>query len=105
MFQSGTSTRAEIHDLTNGQYWFDDNSINQGDTIVDIGTLTEAPEVPIPTFTKLKFTNATVNGDYLDFDSPTQYNTLNGGDLLIKAGVLTTSATGSSFSDKFKAAS
>ena len=84
-FQSGTSTGAEIHDLTNGQYWFDDNSINQGDTIVDIGTLTEAPEVPIPTFTKLKFTNATVNGDYLGFDSPTQYNTLNGGDLLIKA--------------------
>ena len=70
LFQSGTSTRAEIHDLTNGQYWFDDNSINQGDTIVDIGTLTEAPEVPIPTFTKLKFTNATVNGDYLDLDSP-----------------------------------
>jgi hypothetical protein len=47
-----------MHDLTNGQYWFDDNSINQGDTIVDIGTLTEAPEVPVPTFTKFKFTNA-----------------------------------------------
>ncbi len=105
LFQSGTSTRAEIHDLTNGQYWFDDNAINQGETIVDIGTLTEAPEVPVPTFTKLKFTNATVNGDYLGFGSPTEFNTLNGGDLLIKASALTTSAAGSSFSDTFKHAS
>lgn len=105
LFQSGTSTWAQIHDLTNGQYWFDDNSVNQGDTAVDIGTLTEAPEAPVPNFTKLKFTNATVNGDYLGFDSPTQFNTLNGGDLVIKAGALTTNATGSSFSDTFKHAS
>ncbi len=103
LFQSGTSTWAEIHDLTNGQYWLDDNSVNQGDTVVDIGTYSEDfVDFPVPTFSKIKFTNATVNGDYLAFDSPTEYNTLNGGDLLIKAGALTTSATGSSFSDTFK---
>jgi hypothetical protein len=28
-------------------------------------------------------TNATVNGDYLGFESPTQYNSINGGDVLI----------------------
>ena len=61
--------------------------------------------IPVPTFTKVKFTNATVNGDYLGFDSPTEVNTLNGGDLLMKAGPLMTSGTGSSFSVKFKHAS
>ncbi len=106
LFQSDTSTWAEIHDLTNGDYWYDDNSANQGDTVVEIGTNTYAYEgIPVPTFKKIQFTNATLNGDYLGFDSPTQYNTLNGGDLLIKAGALTTSGTGSSFSDKFEAAS
>jgi hypothetical protein len=102
LFQSGTSTVAEIHDLTAHENWISDTSGDRGDTVVDIGTLTG---LPVPTFTKVKFTNATVNGDYLGFDSPTRYNTLNGGDLLIKSGALTTSATGSSFSDKFKAAS
>ncbi len=106
LFESGTSTWAEIHDLTNGEYWFDNNSVNEGDTVVDIGTDSFAANgVPVPTFPKIKFTNATVNGDYLGFDSPTQFNTLNGGDLLIKAGALTTNATGSSFSDTFKHAS
>ncbi len=103
LFQSATSTWAEIHDLTNGEYWFDDNSANQGDTVVDIGTFSISDLVP--TFKKIQFTNATVNGDYLGFESPTEYNTLNGGDLLIKASALTTSATGSSFSDTFKRAS
>ncbi len=107
LFQSGTSTWAEIHDLTNGQHWFADNNVNQGDTVVDIGTDTEVACCgrPVPTFSKVKFTNATVNGDYLDFDGPTQFNTLNGGDLVIKAGALTTSATGSSFADTFTHAS
>ncbi len=104
LFQSATSTWAEIHDLTNGEYWVASNSVNQGDTVVDIGTLTEDAccGSPVPTFSKIKYTNATVNGDYLGFDSPTEFNTLNGGDLLIKAGAVTTSGTGSSFSDTFK---
>jgi hypothetical protein len=106
LFESGTSTWAEIHNLTNGQYWYDNNTANQGDTVVDIGTDSLLfAGFPVPTFAKIKFANATVNGDDLGFDSPTEYNTLNGGDLVIKAGALTTIATGSSFSDTFKHAS
>ncbi len=58
----------------------------------------------VPTFTKDAFTNATVNGDYLGFDGPTKVNTLNGGDLVLKTGQLTTTCAGSSFAVKFKAA-
>ena len=106
LFQSATSTWAEIHDLTNGEYWVASNNVNQGDTAVDLGTFNEVQVgVAVPTFSKIKFTNATVNGDYLSFDGPTQFNALNGGDLLMKAGALTTSATGPSFSDTFKHAS
>ncbi len=106
LFQSATSTWAEIHDLTAGAYWFADNPVNQGDTVVDVGTFNEVQGgLRIPTFTKAKFTNATVNGDYLGFDSPTQFNTLNGGDLLLKTGALVTSGNGSSFSETFKHAS
>jgi hypothetical protein len=103
LFQSGTSTWAEIHDLTAGVHWFADNPTNQGDTVVDLGTFNEVPEgTPVPTFSKTKFTSATVNGDYLGFDGPTPVNALNGGDLLMKAGALVTSGTGSSCSVKFK---
>ena len=106
LFQSGSSTFAEIHDLTANAVWVANNNVNQGDTVVDIGTESfSADGNPVPTFSKIKFTNATVNGDYLGFDSPTQFNTLNGGDLVIKASALTTSATGSSFADTFKHAS
>jgi hypothetical protein len=102
LFQSGTSTVAEIHDLTAHLNWISDSNENQGETVVDIGTYTGHR---VPTFTKVRFTNATVNGNYLGFDSPTRYNTLNGGDLLIKSSALTTSGTGSTFVDEFKAAS
>ena len=107
LFQSGTSAVAEIHDLTAHVSWISEGVLNgiDTDTVVDIGTSSLADRYPVPTFSKIKFTNATVNGDYLGFDSPTQYNTLNGGDLVIKASALTTSGTGSSFSDKFEAAS
>lgn len=106
LFQSGGATWAEIHDLTNGMYWYASNTVNQGDTVVDIGTYNEVQYGrSVPTFTKVKFTNTTVNGDYLGFDSPTQFNALNGGSLLIQTGKLTTSGTGSSFSVTFKHAS
>ena len=105
LFQSGTSTWAEIHDLTANVFWVANNSVNQGDTTVDIGTFNEAPGRPVPTFSTVKFTNATVNGDYLGFEGPIEFNALNGGDLLIKTGHLATSGTGSTFSDTFKHAS
>ena len=107
LFQSGTSTWAEIHDLTANAFWFANNTVNQGDTVVDIGTYSEVSSSgrPVPTFTTANFTNATVNGDYLGFDSPTEVNALNGGDLLIKSGKLHTTGTGSVFTETFKHAS
>jgi hypothetical protein len=106
LFQTGSSTWAEIHDLTAHAYWFADNSVNQGDTTVDVGTLNGTFEgALVPTYTTTNFTNATVNGDYLGFDSPTQVNTLNGGDLIAKAGKLKTNGSGSSFSVTFEHAS
>ena len=51
LFQSGSTTFAEIHDLTANVVWFANNNVNQGDTVVDIGTLSEAPGRWVPTFT------------------------------------------------------
>jgi hypothetical protein len=106
LFQGASSTFAEIHDLTQSVYWFADNSVNQGDTTVDIGTLNGTFEgLLVPTYSKIKFLNATVNGDYLGFDGPSQFNTLNGGDLVVKTGALKTTGTGSTFSTTWKRAS
>ncbi len=105
LFESGSSSWAEIHDLTNGAYWFADNSVNQGDSTVAIGALNDTYQgLPIPTYTKASFSNATANGDYLGFESPGKFNTVNPSDSLViaKAGSLTTTAAGSSFSVKFK---
>ena len=103
LFESGTSTWAEIHDLTLGAYWSASNSANQGDMSVFLGTYNGT--VPIPTFGKIKYSSATVNGDDLGFDILTTYNTVNGSDLLIKTSKVTTTLAGSSFSEKFKHAS
>jgi hypothetical protein len=48
-----------------------------------------------------------VNGDYLGFTSvgAAQFNDLNGGDLLIKSGALSTTGAGTTFADTFKHAS
>ena len=106
LFQSSTSTFAELHDLTAGVNWGADIAENQGDTVVNLGNVSETGSgVPVPTFTKVPFTNATVNGDYLGFEGPVEFNTLNGGDLLIKTGHLATSGTGSAFSTQFKKSS
>ena len=106
LFQSRSSTYAEIHDMTNNEYWsIDDPNPVFSDTAIDIGTYSaQGTDLPTPTFAKVKFTNATVNGDYLGFDSPSQFNRASAGVLLIKSGKLTTTATGSAFSDTFKKA-
>lgn len=106
LFQSATATFAVIHDLTDNDYWFADNSVNQGDTTVDIGALNDTyVGTPIPTYAKAKFSNATLNGDYLGFESPLQYNTVSSIDTVAKSSALTTTASGSSFSTKFVHAS
>ena len=109
MFQSGTTTGANVHDVTSGAFWFENESANVGDTTIDIGSLNQfqLTNSPVPTFTKVHFSNATVNGDYLGFSGvgATQFNDLNGGDLLIKSGALSTTGAGTSFADTFKHAS
>jgi hypothetical protein len=105
VFESKSSTYAEIHDLTANLYWVASNPVNQGDTAIAIGALNGTYNgVPIPTYTTVKFSNATVNGDYLGFDSPEQVNTVNASDsvLIAKAGKLKTTGAGSSFSVSFE---
>ena len=104
LFQSSTFTYAKIHDLTNSDFWAADEPSNLGDTVVDIGTFRNTT-LPVATYKKVAFTNATVNGDDLGFESPTQVNALNGGDLLEKTSPISTTATGSAFSVKFKKSS
>lgn len=105
--ESATTTFAEIHDLTNGQYWSHDGPNAADDTHVDIGSLNyvAANGQSIPTFSKVTLSNASVNGDYLGFEAPTEYNALDGGVPLVNTGALATSASGSTFSLTFKHAS
>ena len=101
LFQSANSVVVKLHDLTQNLRRSARDNINflhQG--VAAIGTFANGNRVP--TFTKVQFTNATVNGNYLGLYSPTRYNTLFGNDLLIKSSALATSGTGSSFSDTFK---
>jgi hypothetical protein len=106
MYQTATATVTKIHDVTKNVSWVDKNPVNQGDTTAVLGTLNATYEgLLVPTYTKVKFFNATVNGDYLGYESPEAYNTLNGGDLLVKTSSLSTTVTGSSFHTTFKKAS
>lgn len=108
LYQSGTDTEAEVHDLTSGGYVYSELYSDVGDTVIDIGSYSVAfADEPVPTFTKIVFSGATLNGDDLGFSSvgASEYNVLNGGDLLIKTGKLTTTGAGSSFSLTFKHAS
>ena len=105
LFESGSATYAEVHDLTSGASWHADDATNVGGTTIDEGSLIQSPEYPVPTFTEIDFKHATVNGDYLGFDSPTQYNLLFEGAVLIKSEALTTTGGGSKFALKFENAS
>jgi hypothetical protein len=104
---SATATFAEIHDLTNHQYWLNDYTGPVDESVVDIGSfnLLAQSSLPVPAFPEVTLSNATANGDYLGFESPTEYNALNGAVTLVKTGGIKTSATGSSFSLTFEHAS
>ncbi len=106
LFESAGATDAEIHDVTNGASWSASDPTNLGDTIVDIGTFSDVGlGRPIPKFGKVSFSNATVNGDYLGFESPTRINTVNGGETQIKTSALHTTGAGSSFTATFERSS
>ena len=69
MFQSGTSTSADIRDLTSGSHWFETDPTNEGDTGIGIGTYLTGP---VASFATIKMSNAQVNGQYLGFESPSR---------------------------------
>jgi hypothetical protein len=102
--QSSSATWAKIHDLTNGDSWSADENANLGDTVADIGTLVDntTEGLPVAGFTKAAFSDATVNGDDLGFESPTRVNALQGADVLLKTGALATTSAGSAFAVTFK---
>lgn len=98
VFQSSTTTEAELHDLTQHGYIYSISAGNAGATTVFIGT-TANPLHDLDSFTKAVVTNATINGDYLGFDSPTRYNYTGFGTTpIIKTSAITTNAAGSTFS-------
>jgi hypothetical protein len=107
IFETTTITQAEIHDLTNGQFWLDSYTGDAGDSIVGIGDFTDTSEgVEVPTFAPVTMSNVQVNGDYLGFESPTQYNDYNpnNGHVVITTGAVKTASSGSSFKLTFKKA-
>ncbi len=78
LFESSSSTFVKIHDLTNGEFWDTDQPSNLGDSVVDLGTFNEETisGLRLTNFKKVAFTNATVNGDDLGFESPSAVNAL-----------------------------
>jgi hypothetical protein len=95
LFQTASWTEAEIHDLTNGQYWV--ASDDAGGTGIDPGIGENEPyaTASLPPFTPTTFSAVQVNGDYLGFESPSKY-VLNRG-----SGALTTSSALSDNGSKF----
>ena len=70
MFQSGTSTDADIRDLTSNTHWFESDPTNVGDTGIGIGAFLNGP---VASFATTTMKNAQVNGQYLGFESPSQF--------------------------------
>ena len=98
MFQSGTSTYADIRDLTSSSHWVQIDPTNVGDTGIGIGaSLTQQ----VATFPMTTMSNAQVNGEYLSFESPTRYKDVST-HTLVKSSALTTTAAGTSFTLTFK---
>ena len=98
IFQTSTTSQAEVHDLTNGQFWYA-NDGNLGESTINIGGYIDPS---VPSFPHFAMTNAQINGDYLAFESPTQYSDYNGTRPLVLSGALTTTASGTSFGVTFK---
>ncbi len=98
MFQSGISTSADIRDLTSGSHWFETDPTNEGDIGIGIGTYLTGP---VASFGTIKMSNAQVNGQYLGFESPSQYNAVST-HTLVASSALTNNARGTSFTLTFK---
>jgi hypothetical protein len=99
MFQTASWTEAEIHDVTNGQYWVADTAA--GGTGIDPGIGVNEPyaTAPLPPITPATFSAVEVNGDNLGFESPAQYELVRSETLFTSSGL---SSTGSKFTVTFK---
>jgi hypothetical protein len=74
-FETGTTTEADIHDLTNGTRYRENGSPVSALASVDIGGFNEGATPP---FTTTAFSKCQVNGQYLADESPVQYNQKSG---------------------------
>lgn len=92
-FQTASRTEAEVHDLTNGQYWVGaDNAAGEA-AFVQIGVF-DANAPPAIDFGKTTMSVDQVNGDYLGFESPEQDRQVDSaGHTLIASGSLTSDGT------------
>lgn len=98
MFQSGTSTYADIRDVTSHSHWFETDPTNEGDTSIGIGAYLTGP---VASFATIKMSNAQVNGEYLGFESPSRYNDVST-HTLVASSASTTTSRGTSFTLMFK---
>ncbi len=98
MFQSGTSTSADIRDLTSSSHFFETDPTNVGDAGIGIGVYLTGP---VASFATTTIRNAQVNGQYLGFQSPSREKDVST-DKLVTSSALTTTAGGTSFALTFK---
>jgi hypothetical protein len=103
LFQTASWTEAEIHDLTNGQYWVGNTGSGGTGTGAVIGVNEPYSTVPLPQITPTTFSSVQVNGDYLGFENPTQYNLERGSDKLFTSSAL--SSNGTQFTVTWKSSS
>lgn len=102
IFQTSSTSEAEIHDITNGEYWVADDS-SRSDTTVELGALTGTQYGYLePAFSPVSVYNAELNGDYLGFQDGIQYDAVDGNRVTVKCGNLKTNARGTSFTLTYK---
>jgi hypothetical protein len=97
VFQTTSREEAEIHDITDGTYWYDYGANDGALAGAFIGVLNNENT---PQFTTVAFTKCQINGLYLNEEGPIQYNEKSGRTTLITAGRL--SRPGDNFKLNFK---
>jgi len=103
LFQTANRMEAEIHDLTNGEYWVAADAA-PGTGVSPLLAFNEPyATAAIQPFTPVTFSSVQVNGDYLGFENPTQLEVNRGGPTLVKSNAL--SSYGSKFTVTFKQSS
>ncbi|HXW35518.1 MAG TPA: hypothetical protein VEJ87_13145 [Acidimicrobiales bacterium] len=106
MSQTGNKEATEVHDITSGAYWYayappnPDSTIYVGLDDLCVSSSFSCPD-PVIQFTKTKFSNVQINGDYLSFEKPTQYDETSGSKTLVATSNI--GSPGDNFTLTFKA--